>query len=453
MIATTPTQRAASQRLLLLPAICLTLIGIASILYVHAYDLYVRALSLIMMHPFKTPFIDIEAYLTTETCWRRGVDVYVSNPCDQLHRAVSQSPLWLRFAFLDMDRSWSAPLGLGIAILFSLSLQRLPPTPSWRNLAVIGLAALSSVCIFAVERANVDVLIYLVALAAGEAMRHGRPVRLVAYAGLLLAGMLKFYPFVGLLSLVRERLRVFASLAILSCLAIALFFLALHDELRRMAANIPRGSVFSDLIGAVQLPGGINVALRTLLEPLTGATRAATLADSPYVLSTAVVLPLAFTAGFALLLIRSPENRLCVATLPVRAAGWLLIGAALLDGCFFAGQSIGYRGVLLLLVLPGLLCLDQPSSPGHLRLVARLTLYAILVVMFRLTVLSAFTRNGSWPGNSALAAIVWIGFEVLWWWIVAVLLGLLGCLLLESQSAQDARKMLSRNQGKEGLLF
>ena len=41
--------------------------------------------------------------------------------------------------------------------------------------------------------------------------------------------------------------------------------------------------------------------------------------------------------------------------------------------------------------------------------------------------------------NSAIAALIWIGFEVAWWWIVTVLLALLISSLMESQAWREAR--------------
>ena len=56
-----------------------------------------------------------------------------------------------------------------------------------------------------------------------------------------------------------------------------------------------------------------------------------------------------------------------VAGLPERIRLFLVIGAALTAGCFFAHPNIGYRAVLLVLELPGLLALAGSAAPGRAR--------------------------------------------------------------------------------------
>jgi hypothetical protein len=130
--------------------------------------------------------------------------------------------------------------------------------------------------------------------------------------------------------------------------------------------------------------------------------------------------------------------------IPPQRSAWLLLGAALITGCFFAGQSVGYRGLLFLLILPGLLWLQQAGTPRRLLLFSKLTTAAILLAMYRLAVIGLFARRDLYPGNSVPAALTWLCFELLWWGIIGMLLGLMGCLLIESRSARDIGKYLPR---------
>src|ERR1700732_2860442 len=41
------------------------------------------------------------------------------------------------------------------------------------------------------------------------------------------------------------------------------------------------------------------------------------------------------------------------------------LGSVLIVGCFFAGQNVGYRGIFLLLVLPGLLGVARNATHKH----------------------------------------------------------------------------------------
>ena len=445
-MSTTQPLPASQPPTLALPLFALSLLAIMSLLYLVARPLYRHLLTAVMRHPFRTPFFDLEYLLTTNTCWRRGIDVYVSNPCDQLNRPMGYSPLWLRLGFLAIDRSWSAPLGLGLTVLFCLSLALLPPTRSWRDHAVIGLAAISSLSLFAVERGNVDVMIYLVSVCAAWLFVRSTLARIAGYGLLLGAGLLKLYPFIALVSISRERLRLCVALAAAALATIALFFWSFRDELHRMARNIPHDSVYSNLIGAIQLPAGLAKALRPLISPIIGTGLADSVVSSPVLAVAGVIAPLLAAASIVFALMSSRDIRQAMPTIPGRPRALFLIGSALVTGCFFTGQSVGYRGILLLLVIPGFLALDRPGMPPRLQRIARATLCAILAAMFRLIPLGIFEREKLYPGNSALASLTWLGFEMLWWWIAAVLLGLLGCLLIDSPAAQEAWRYLKRQR-------
>jgi hypothetical protein len=139
---------------------------------------------------------------------------------------------------------------------------------------------------------------------------------------------------------------------------------------------------------------------------------------------------------------RSREYRGFVAGLPARYATLFQIGSALIVGIFFTGESVSYRAIMLLLVLPALILLDSSKVCRSLRLLSRSTVIIILLVMFRLVPIGVLVNYDLNINNSAIAALIWIGFEVAWWWIVTVLLALLICSLMESQAWREARLLL-----------
>jgi hypothetical protein len=427
------------------PGIGLGLLGTAAALYVWARPLYMSVLSAVMLRPGRTPFIDFEYVLTTATCWQRGVDVYVSNPCDAFNRPMGYSPLLLRMDFLALDRAWSAPLGLALAVLFCLSLALLVPSRHWRDQAVIGLAAFSSLSVYAVERGNIDLVVYLLALAAGVALAGSALMRLVGYVVLLIAGLLKLYPLAALVVAVRERLAVCVGVTLASMAIIADFVWLFYGELVASVKNIPSasGGYFWDQIGARQFPGGIGYALRPVLDDLVGADWGPPATSRSLIYAVASLLVVAMCA-IAIWIGFSAENRRQVVALPARYGTLLQIGAVLIFGCFFAGQSVSYRAIMLLLALPGLLLLDRPWVTRRLRLISRVTIVFILIVMFRLAAMGILLVYNLSPNDSAIAALSWIGFELAWWWIISVLLALLTCFILESAAGRDARRLLGR---------
>ena len=157
-------------------------LAIASGLYRYDTLAYFRIMTAWMLIPFVHPFIDWEWIPSAVGCWAKGVNVYVDNTCYApfIHGRHGYSPLWLRATFLATGEAWVIPMGLALGALFLLSLTLLP-LPKYRSgLAVMLLATLSSMTAFAVERGNVDLLIFLLVM-IGVCLWAGRlPVRLLA---------------------------------------------------------------------------------------------------------------------------------------------------------------------------------------------------------------------------------------------------------------------------------
>jgi hypothetical protein len=432
-----------------IPAINLALLAAAVALYLWARPIYMSILSGVMLRP-STPFIDFQFILTNVTCWQRGVNVYISNPCDPLNRPMDYSPLWLRMNFLGIDTSWTPAFGLAIAVLFCLSLAVLSPTRRRRDQVAIGLASVSPLCVYGLERGNTDMIVYLVALAAGLVLARKTIGRLTGYGFLIAAGLLKFYPIVALVVVFRERLWPCIVLAIASIVIFLCFIFSYYHELIASVANIPRASYFWTATGAKVLPGGIGFVLQPILAQIGAAAWESAPSSRALIYAVSAIL-IASVCAVVASIATSAECRQQIAVLPPRYGILLQIGTALIVGCFFAGRSECYRDVNLLLTLPGLALLAHPYAPRHLRCTSGYTIAAILVVMYRLPVIGVLSNYGLGPKNSAIAGILWIGFELLWWWIVAVLLAFFACLLYESAAGHEIRALLVGSSHRFGL--
>jgi hypothetical protein len=130
------------------------------------------------------------------------------------------------------------------------------------------------------------------------------------------------------------------------------------------------------------------------------------------------------------------ELRAALASLSSLERNSLLIGSAVIVGCFFAGQSIGYRGVFLLMIIPGLLAMSRDSS-RHLRNLSIGTSLVIVLLMWgeclRLALYSALDyRSGSEVLAGEGKFFFWLIRELGWWWSVSVLLTILADFLLNA---------------------
>ncbi|WP_217429543.1 hypothetical protein, partial [Sphingomonas bacterium] len=184
---------------------------------------------------FDFPFLDTETMLSGARCLRAGIDIYVSNPCDTLGRIYDYSPLWMLVAHLPVTLAWGAPAGLIVALAYIGSLLLLPEARTARHTVAIALGAVSSVAVFAVERGNNDLLLFLLAGAAATLACRSPRARLLGYGLALLAGLLKYFPLALLALAAREPPRRAAAIAAVAILLTLLFAAsAWHDLVRAL---------------------------------------------------------------------------------------------------------------------------------------------------------------------------------------------------------------------------
>lgn len=399
----------------MLPALAL-LAGllIAAALWIGgAHDAYFALLRLLGVPAFRFPFLDTHGELAIIECHRRGLDVYVSNPCDALGRVHVYTPLWFRFAVLPIDTSWTPVIGCALALAFVASPLLLPPARDWRAAGLVCAAALSPAVGFAIERGNADLLMFvLAALAASLAVRRW-PTRLLAFPLVVLAAALKIYPATLLILALRERPARCLAIAALSLVALFLYAAIEAAGLREMLAVVPGGTPFIYSFGARNLPTGLGIAFGW----------------SPVALEIVQAALLFATVVFAAT--RQQALRSAVGALTAAEAAGLLVGAVLILGCFVMGQSGEYRAVHLLFVLPALTALA--GAPGPARRLAAGTACVILLQLWGDLASAPLDRLGGFAtGDLAVSAIalpLWLARELAWWWIVAVLLALLLAML------------------------
>src|SRR5713101_5811330 len=160
-----------------------------SYLYRYGYrDLYGDVLRSYGVIPFQFPFLDISSPLAAWDCARHGIDVMLSNPCNFLQIPFNYSPLWMAAAAIPLDGADTMVVGWSLDLLFIVSLSLVPPPRRPLELVLVLAATLSTMVVFALERANPDILLFLLALATGLLMRYLLPIRLLGYfLGLLAA--------------------------------------------------------------------------------------------------------------------------------------------------------------------------------------------------------------------------------------------------------------------------
>jgi hypothetical protein len=376
--------------------------------------------------PLGITFGDMEGLLAAWQCHAQGIDVVVADPCDVLHRAFNYSPLWLVASPLGLGPSATTTAGWLCGLSFLLSLFLLPPPRRLQELPIIVLATLSTMVVFAVERGNPDLMIFMLALAAGYLALRSAAARFFASALGLLAGLLKYYPLTLLALTLRERVSTFLVLNVATlCLALA-FAAIYHDDVARGLPTIASGIYYGDMFAAKNLPFGIA-------ETVLGTAGASSRSLGLVLYALLLLFGVANSARFA----RESRLRQALARLSPAEAIFLTIGGILILGCFFAGQNVGYRGIFLLFALPGLLAMARNTEDRAMQGLGKFAAILILLLMwgecFRTNLILAL--RGLERGDGIVLA-GWLGFwllrELAWWWTISVLAASVFSLLSQS---------------------
>ncbi len=239
-------------------------IGALTLAYFFLPPLYYAAFLAWGVVPGRTPFGDTVALLGALQCSREGIDVLVENAC--MNGVHTYSPLWLALSFLPIDRGSSGVVGLLFAAAFALSLLTLPLPRSRKARVLLAIAALSAMTAYALERGNVDLVLFVIIALAGRLLVRRWLSRILGYVLLVLAALLKFYPVVLLAVAIRERPRLFGAVLIAASLPSAGFVYWYFPQIQEAIAHIPRGLIFTDFFWAQNLPRGFA----EIIAPLGG---------------------------------------------------------------------------------------------------------------------------------------------------------------------------------------
>ena len=420
-----------------IPGVACLVLAVMGLLHGFYPRVYHDILDIWMLQPFDDPFQDLSFVTASVSCFGQGIDVYATNPCDIIDRQFNYSPLWLRLSFLPHGPIWTNILGLIVMTGFLVSLGCMTWPRQWRGrlLAVLGVLSYSTA--YAVERGNMDLVMFIFAAFAALVL-GGRPlVRGIAYAAIVFTTMLKFYPAVALIILLRERWRTVLAAGAVIAVALGLFAVAFRDEFGRMAATLPVTWPPGLAWGAKGLPRGLNDVLPDLLTVLGyDAPWAVAARDSHLPAFVLLIVLLLGALGTAMRLSRAPRFTAALDTLSPASDRLLLIGAALVCGCFFLGQSLPYRAIHLLFVLPVFLSLGEAAPPAG-RTPFRWTVVVMLLILWELPIRwrvpwivgARFVPTEgpvfAFVPGSLLTYIAWAALELCWWWVITVLLAVL----------------------------
>ena len=296
-------------------------------------------------------FLDTYAILASNEALALGLDPYAPNPLDPFSRPHVYSHWWLGpFGLARADTRWVG-LALVTAFLVVVVARLRPREP--REAAWYLLVLCSSPLLLAVERANNDLVVFLLLTPVVPCLLDERRlVRMAALVPIALAMGLKFYPAVaGLVLLAGSDRRELRDRLILASLALTLVGVNIAEDLGRFGNLGPKADGLMTF-GGVDLFEAIGIYGR---------------------LSKVLALGLGVLA--VLFFLRSRRfDRWEIAA--ADRAEWLgfVLGAALLAGCFLLGTNYAYRWIFALWMAPLLWRLPRDeTAPPAVRRFAALT--------------------------------------------------------------------------------
>jgi hypothetical protein len=299
-------------------------------------ELYESILRIYGIVPFRFPFVDISGALAGWECARQGIDIVLYNPCDILGRGYNYSPIWFAAARIPLNVTDRPVVGWSLGILFIISLNLLPAPKRWIELVLVLAATWSTMVAFALERANPDLFIFLLVLTAGFLAQGRLAARQLGYVVALLAALIKYYPIMALIIVCRERISVFVVVALSIMGALGIFWWDYQDDILRGVPTIASGPYNTDLFAAKNLPFLIGVLVENAAAP---SRRAAAVG-----LVVTVGLYAGLVGGAVAVsrrLLRRPGLSAATAELSDLERVLMVIGSAVIAGCFFAGQASG----------------------------------------------------------------------------------------------------------------
>lgn len=234
-----------------LPTLCaLATLAFLLALGTHVQGSVVGAWRMLGVAALSPSFADTRSVTQYIDCVRAGTDPYETKSCDSFHRLYNYPPIWLSLRYLGVTSRSTLILALTMACLTWAAFLVLFRAERMLSAVIIFLAALSPPVLLAMERGNIDLVVFAL-MVLGFFLIESRLARGRSAAnGLLivLLTVLKVYPIVAVAVLARSR-RWLAAVLATGVAATAALLLTAGPRLRQISGNTPQDT--TDSFGAL----------------------------------------------------------------------------------------------------------------------------------------------------------------------------------------------------------
>jgi hypothetical protein len=339
-------------------------------------------------------FFDTRNVLAALECRRLGFDPLIENPCDPWGRPMNYPRVWLALRWLGLDQSHTVALGVAFVVLFLVSVFLLVGRVSLGEGGVLALCLCSPAVMFAIERGNMDLVVFsILVLAVLVWRRRGRAFEVMSPLIVFLAATAKIYPVFGLAAFLFTGRRRAAVAALLGGVAFLVYAAVTWTDIQAVAQTAPQGQYFS--YGARILPAALYHVF--VPDRFEGDLTKQLIAVLPLI----VVGPVVWIWGQR----RRPARNDVPGQVFVFA---FYLGAFLFLGTFASANNFDYRLVFILLTLPQLFRWATGGSAEPRAALAGCTLALIVLLV--------------WIG--ALSQLLALGDELVTWAAVGMIVAL-----------------------------
>ena len=281
-------------------------------------------------------FADTRTILCAVECKRAGYDPYQRNPCDPWHRKFTYPRPWLSLSVFGLGERHTVPVGVGLALIFYLSLLVLVRPLTFQEGSFYGFLVCSPAVMLGVERGNVDLLMFgLLALAILLFQRLG--TRSVWPYGVIMAcSLLKLYPIVAMAVALRDRSRTVALSIVVAAAAMFLSYLIwIRSDLTAIVRNTWHQAT------------GISFGSKVVFLLLNADPRVGPINTMAWSLAS-----VAAVTAVAIVLVRGTSTPVFA----TETAPSMVIGMLIYTGIFAVlGTNFNYRFVYLIFAVPQML--------------------------------------------------------------------------------------------------
>lgn len=313
-----------------------------------------------------TLFYDARNIAAASDCWALGYDPLVENPCDPAGRVMNYPRVWVLLHFIGLTQDRTLLFGAIVVALFFSALLLFIGRLSLIQGALTAIAVISPAVMLAVERGNMDLLLFVIFVLAVFAWQaRDRLTPMLSPALVFAAAIAKLYAIFALPAFVLTGERRARWAAYVGVFVMALYLVVTFRDFRVVMSAPEGGLLYS--YGARILIGHLYHQFSPA-EWLHGSLVAQVIAMIPVVMLSAAAW------GWA-------RRRLTPLAPSERASPKVLafhLGALTYLGTFLTRKSGDYRLIFLLLTLPLLLEWGEGSRAGLRTMLARGGLIAVI---------------------------------------------------------------------------